>query len=104
MLDRITDRHRQAAAGAQHAPHLAQGGGTVFEEHQAELAHDRVEAGAREGQRLRAAVVPFDVRALAPGYREHLRVGIEPLHPAAGETRSATATSAPVPHATSSTR
>ena len=85
VLERIANRHGKAAAGPQHALHLAQRGDTIVEEHQAELADDRVEARVGERQRLGAAVVPFDVRHACaeppPASRGWHRVRA-PRHPA----------------------
>ena len=50
----------------------------VLEEHQAELAHDRVEALGVEGERLGSAASPVESRGLASRNRQHALVDVEP--------------------------
>lgn len=48
-FERIADCNGKAAAGPQHALHFAQRGDAIVEEHQTELAHDRIEARVGKG-------------------------------------------------------
>ena len=103
-LGRVPDRDDEAAAGPEHAPHLAERRGPVLEEHQAELAHDGVEAAVGERQRLGAALAPVDARLGPPRDREHAALRSSPTTAPDGRSRRAARASTPVPQATSRTR
>jgi hypothetical protein len=70
-------RDRHASAGREDAQHLAQRLAPVAEEHQAELADDRVERTLLEGQRLGATLAPFDTAREASGDRQHSRIEVQ---------------------------
>ena len=77
VVKRVADGNGDSPVRAQHAQHLAQGKGAIVEEHQTELADDRVETPVGERQGLGAAFPPFDARALAARHRQHVGVGIK---------------------------
>ena len=75
------------ADGGVHAParlhdpsHLPQGGGTVVEEHQRELAEGAVETPVGERQRLGETSLPVDAGREALGRREHAVISVETRH------------------------
>jgi hypothetical protein len=80
---RVPDGDREPPAGAEHPPHLGEGGEAVLEEHQREAAGDRVELGVPERQGLRPALAPIDPGRGGAGDRQHSGVPVEPDRPTA---------------------
>ena len=79
-LEGLPHRHRHAAARRQDPRHLPKRPGAIPEEHQAELADDRVERGVREGQGLGRPFPPLDGRSQPLGHREHPPPGVQARH------------------------
>jgi len=76
--ERVPRVDERDAAGPQHAPQLAHRARLVGHEHQAELAHDRVDIGVGQRQRLRVGGAPRDARVVDHAARvvDHRRVEI----------------------------
>ena len=77
VIESVPNRHCKSATGPQDPPHLAQSRTTVLEEHQPELADDRIERTIGKGKLFRHPETPIDFGSLAAGNGEHALVAIE---------------------------
>jgi len=105
LLQRCPDRDGQPPTRSEYPRHLPQGSRPILEEHQPELAGHRVEAAARERQRLRSAALHSISGAFRRATASIPSLTSTPTTVPVGPASSAIArASTPVPHATSSTR
>jgi len=64
MVEGVAHCDGHSSVWAEHPHHLANGGGTIIEKHETELADDSVEFLVREREGFGSAFPPFDARAL----------------------------------------